>query len=297
MKRLITIPLALFLTAGAFAQDTEMKTTFLDDPMLPYYIGFGVLVVLALLVVAVAIYVISILNMLSEQAEKANAEKLGVPYVSRATWWSRIKQQLNASVPLEQEKDIVMDHDYDGIRELDNHLPPWWKWLFYATIVFSGFYIVFYHFSDTLPLQEEEYLTEMKAADALKAKMPSDIDEATLTFINDPAMIENGKAVFASACIACHRGDGGGINGPNLTDAYWIHGGDVKEIFATVKNGVVDKGMPAWGKAMSPKDVRDVVFFVMSLQGSNPPGAKAPQGELVQPGKVAADSTVSVAFR
>ncbi len=186
------------------------------------------MVVVTLIVVGVAIYVIRILNMLSEQAEKANAEKLGVAYVPRVTWWTKITQQLNASVPLEKEKDIVMDHDYDGIRELDNHLPPWWKWLFYATIVFSGFYVVFYHFSDTLPLQEQEYLAEIQQAEALKSKIPSDIDETTLTFSNDPALIENGKAVFGSTCIACHRADGGGINGPNLTDAYWIHGGDVK---------------------------------------------------------------------
>jgi cytochrome c oxidase cbb3-type subunit 3 len=120
------------------------------------------------------------------------------------------------------------------------------------------------------------------------------IDESKLEFTNDPALIEKGKNVFANnPCSSCHRADGGGNTiGPNLTDEYWIHGGDVKSVFNTIKNGAVDKGMPAWGKAMSAQDLRDVTFYILSLQGSNPPDAKAPQGDLFkQTTSVKSDST------
>src|SRR5690606_20381530 len=104
-----------------------------------------------------------------------------------------------------------------------------------------------------------------------------------LRYTADAALIEKGRAVFNNnPCGSCHRSDGGGNTiGPNLTDPYWIHGGDVKNIFNTIKNGAVDKGMPAWEKAMSQQDIRDVTFYIISLQGSNPPDAKAPQGEIV----------------
>jgi cytochrome c oxidase cbb3-type subunit 3 len=111
----------------------------------------------------------------------------------------------------------------------------------------------------------------------------------------DAAILEKGKVVFNNNCVACHRADGGGNTiGPNLTDEYWIHGGGIKNVFSTIKNGKVDKGMPEWGKAMSAQDVRDVAFFVMSLKGTNPANGKAPQGELYKPDenvKVMSDST------
>jgi cytochrome c oxidase cbb3-type subunit 3 len=110
------------------------------------------------------------------------------------------------------------------------------------------------------------------------------IDENTLTYSPDEVILTNGKKVFtANNCGSCHRNDGGGnAIGPNLTDAYWIHGGSIRNIFVTINKGVVEKGMPAWGKAMSPSDVRNVAFYIMSLQGTNPPNPKAPQGELFE---------------
>ena len=139
-------------------------------------------------------------------------------------------------------------------------------------------------------MQEEEYQHELSVAEEsarrLRASQPqAEIDEEALVFTNDAAIIEKGKAVFMnSSCGSCHRNDGGGnAIGPNLTDRYWLHGGDVKQIFHTIKNGVVEKGMPAWGKSMSPQNVMEVTFFVMSLQGTDPANAKAPQGDLFEP--------------
>lgn len=259
----------------------------LNHPMLPYYLLFALMLVSLILVVAVALYIIRVLNLLTEQTKKAKAEKLGLVYKPSPGWWQRLAQKINASVPVEQEKNIELDHSYDGIKELDNHLPPWWKWLFYGTIGWAAVYIFVFHFSNSLPLSQEEYENEIAQADEqsrkLKATQPeASIDENNLQYTADAVIIEKGKAVFNSnPCGSCHRGDGGGNTiGPNLTDEYWIHGGDIKNVFNTIKNGAVDKGMPAWGKVMSPQDVRDVAFYILSLQGTNPPDAKAPQGEV-----------------
>jgi len=300
MKKLVLILSGWFFTVSTFAQDaTPAEKTFVEDPMLPYYLAFGFILIAAILVAMAGVYVVRILDDLTEQAKKEKAAKVGIAYVPTPGWWAQFSQKINASVPVTQEKNIELDHNYDGIKELDNHLPPWWKWLFYGTIGWSVVYVIVFHFSSSLPLSIEEYQDEVAIAaeqqrQRIAAQPQLAIDENNLQFINDPAMIEKGKKVFASnPCGSCHRNDGGGnAIGPNLTDEYWIHGGEVKNIFNTIKNGAVDKGMPAWGKGMSAQDVRDLTFYVMSLQGTNPPNAKAPQGELFkQTAPLIADST------
>ncbi|MGC1244111.1 MAG: c-type cytochrome, partial [Chryseosolibacter sp.] len=166
---------------------------------------------------------------------------------------------------------------------------PWWKWLFYGTIVWAVVYFILFHVTDSLPGSLEEYQRELALAEEqvkqYQASQPrAVVDENTLEYTADGAAIEKGKSIFINNnCAGCHRNDGGGNTiGPNLTDDYWLHGGEIKDIFLTIKDGVVEKGMPAWGKAMSAQDVRDVTFFVMSLQGTNPPDAKAPQGEFTE---------------
>lgn len=291
MKKWILSIIASLFVVGVNAQESAATKSFMDDPvnhpMLPVYIIGAFIIVVILLIMVVALYMINVLNMLTEQAAREKAEKAGKPYVAPRSVWSRWMEVLNRSVPVEQEKNIELDHSYDGIRELDNHLPPWWKWLFYGTIVWAVVYIIVFHVTDMLPLSEAEYEKEVAVAEEqarkLQASKPkATIDLETLEFTNDAAMIENGKTIFANFnCASCHRPDGGGNSiGPNLTDEYWIHGGAAKNIYTTVRDGAVEKGMPAWGKSMSATDVRDVAFFVMSLQGSNPPDAKAPQGDL-----------------
>jgi cytochrome c oxidase cbb3-type subunit III len=292
MKRLATFLLACALAIPTWAQESpQVEKSFMDDPlhhpMLPYYVIFALIVVVSLLVITIGVYAIWILNLLTEQVKKEKAESLGLMYIPSPGWWQRFLEKMNASVPVEQEQDIELDHSYDGIKELDNHLPPWWKWLFYGTIGWAAVYIFVFHFSNSLPLSQEEYQDEIAQAEEqsrkLKAAHPeTSIDESNLQYTADAIIIEKGRAVFNSnPCVSCHRSDGGGNTiGPNLTDEYWIHGGDVKNIFNTIKNGAIDKGMPAWGKAMSPQDVRDLTFYILSLQGTNPPDAKAPQGDV-----------------
>lgn len=295
MKKWILIAL-LCIPVAAFAQETATteSQSFWNDPishpMFPLYLVTALVFVVFLLVLVVAVYIIQILNLVTRKAAEEKALREGKIYVPEAGWMERLWQRMNASVPVTEEKTIELEHDYDGIRELDNHLPPWWKWLFYGTIVWGVAYFILYHVTDSLPLSTQEYENQVASAEEAKLKLLASqpaavIDENTLEFTNEPELIENGKKAFImNSCQSCHRADGGGnAIGPNLTDPYWLHGGSVKEIFATVKNGVVEKGMPAWGKAMSPKDVRDVTFYVMSLQGTNPPDPKAPQGALVTP--------------
>lgn len=288
MKRFIA--LLVMLPALSFAQDTaaapsDFWTDPFNHPMLPLYAVTVLMFVTIALVLVVTVYMLRILNMVVRSAAVEKAAREGRAYVPEPSLWEKFWQQANDSVPLEQEKNIDLGHDYDGIRELDNHLPPWWKWLLYGTIAWSLVYMVMYHVTFSLPLSSQEYNNEVAQADAAKkallASQPAAvIDENALVFDGNAEFVAKGKEIFiGNNCQSCHREDGGGNTvGPNLTDSYWIHGGAIKDIFTTINKGVPDKGMPAWGKVMNPTDVRNVTFFVMSLHGTNPPNGRAPQG-------------------
>lgn len=298
MKTILSTISASIMTAEAMSQPAEYAiNSLVNDPLLPLYITAAAVVLLFIFVTVVTIYVIRVLNYLTRESERENALKCGLTYVRKESWWKRFVQKMNASVPLEKERDIELEHSYDGIRELDNHLPPWWRWLFNGSIAFAVVYMLVYHVTDSLPLSHDEYKHELAMAEEEMKKYQSSqpqvvIDENTIEYNADPAAIEKGKSVFMNSnCGGCHRGDGGGNTiGPNLADEYWLHGGEIRNIFQTIKNGVVEKGMPAWGKSMSAQDVRDVTFFVMSLQGTNPPDAKPPQGEIFRQVKISADT-------
>jgi cytochrome c oxidase cbb3-type subunit III len=292
MKKLFLFPLALGFPLASFAQAASDTKSFLSDPfnhpMLPFYLIITLIGVVIVLIGFVAFAIIRVLNTLSESVERDKAAQLGVAFKPKPSWWQKFSQTLNASVPVEEEESIEMDHNYDGIRELDNHLPPWWTYLFYATIVWSVIYVFVYHFTGSLPLPEKEYQNELAEAELVKknylATQPKvSIDEGTLTYSADAGIIAKGKEIYSINCSPCHKPDGGGSIGPNLTDAYWIHGGDVKNIYGIIKSGVPEKGMVSWAAVLSPEQIRDVAFFVMSMQGSNPPGGKAPQGTMAQP--------------
>ncbi|NOZ47064.1 MAG: c-type cytochrome [Chlorobi bacterium] len=175
---------------------------------------------------------------------------------------------------------FIANHEYDGIRELDNDLPGWWKWLFYISIIFAVVYIVRYHILKTGDLQEAEYSKEMAVA---KEKMPAQSDESALARLEDETNLIAGKAIFDKNCVVCHLSKGEGLVGPNLTDEYWIHGGSFKNIYATIRDGVPVKGMISWKSQLKPEEIQQVSSYIMSLQGTNPPNAKAPQGEKYVP--------------
>ncbi|OON66260.1 hypothetical protein B0919_22355 [Hymenobacter sp. CRA2] len=180
------------------------------------------------------------------------------------------------------QEDVMAGHDYDGITEYDNDLPPWWKYGFYLTIVFGVAYFIHFHVTDSGKLSEAEYQNEMAEAALMAAKMGANddpnkpTDYKVLTAATD---IETGKSLFAQNCAACHGQSAEGKVGPNLTDEYWLHGGEVNKVYHTVKYGVQGKGMVAWKGKLSSKQMLQVSSYILTLQGSKPANAKAPQGE------------------
>lgn len=201
-----------------------------------------------------------------------------------SVFWQKFKYILTKSHPLEREHELILaGHNYDGIKELDSRIPPWFLWLFYGTIIFSVIYMIHYHVLGTGPLQEEEYMQEVKLAEIQRAELMRTgafINEETVTLLTEPAMLDAGKQIFMANCAACHAADGGGLVGPNLTDEYWIHGGGIKNVFKVVKYGVVNKGMIAWQNMLNPKQIQEVSSYVVSLQGTKPANPKAPEGEI-----------------
>lgn len=212
------------------------------------------------------------------------------------TWHQLDKQFFTKAVPLDKEADLLLDHDYDGIKELDNALPPWWKYGFYITIVVAVFYLLKFEVWHTGMNPTEEYNKEMTTAkietEAYLASAKENVDENSVTEL-DVAGIAAGKAIFAKTCVPCHLAEGQGLVGPNLTDEYWIHGGGIKDIFKTIKYGYPDKGMQSWQSTYSPVQMQQLASYIRSLKGTNPPNPKAPQGDLYKEVTAPVDSTVT----
>lgn len=193
-------------------------------------------------------------------------------------------EKLNASIAIEEESEIMLDHNYDGIRELDNDLPPWWKYGFYLTIVIAVIYLFHFHVIKTGKLQQAEYedqLTKAKSdMEEYRKKAANLIDENNATLLSDGESLAAGKSVFMDNCSACHGRAGEGGVGPNLTDAYWLHKGGIKDIFKTIKYGWPEKGMKSWQQDLGAKQIHEVASYIKSLYGTNPPNAKEKQGDL-----------------
>lgn len=240
------------------------------------------LILLALLVVLRAFKVLSRVIMKYEgytdaeiAAELKPAKKEKKP---KAEVWNK----LLSLRPLSEEKDLLIEHDYDGIQELDNPVPGWFMYLFYVTIIFAASYLLIYHVFGVGQLQYDEYKTEIAQADAAKkiylSKQANRVDETTVKLVNDPKVFAAGQLIFTQSCMPCHGDHAQGNVGPNLTDDYWLHGGKINDVFKTIKYGVLAKGMPTWEKQLSAKQISDVANYVKSLHGTNPAGAKSPQG-------------------
>jgi cytochrome c oxidase cbb3-type subunit 3 len=195
-------------------------------------------------------------------------------------WWDRF----NKSVSIDKEQDVQLDHDYDGIKELDNSLPPWWIYGFYFTILFAGVYMYRYHISKSAPLQVEELAAEKIQAErekvAYMTTLANNVDETSIAYNPTAELLTEGKAIFVKNCVSCHGPEAQGASiGPNLTDEYWIHKGGIKDIFKTIKNGVQEKGMIPWGQQLSNAQIAAAATFIKSLQESHPANPKAPQGD------------------
>jgi len=182
-------------------------------------------------------------------------------------------------------EDKLLDHNFDGIQEYDNPLPPWWVYLFVLSIIWGGVYFFYYHISGLGPSSKDEYAQEIKDyetkyASLIKAENSVDWNNPNFEPVTDKAKIDKAKSLFLKNCVACHGNAGEGGIGPNLTDDYWIHGNTINDIAKTIALGVPEKGMITWKTSLKKDDIVSLASFILTLRGTNPPNQKAPQGNL-----------------
>lgn len=260
---------------GSPIQAAAQEVAFMDLPPIVHFI-YGLVGLIILLIIGVLLLLVRVMMPMMGGDSLQDAE-------IRSTFSGRVHALMSGDATVMTGKvtdQIHSTHDFDGIQEYDNDLPPWWKYMFYATIVFAVGYMLHYHVFRTGPLQIEEYEMEMQQAALLAAQNADDPNaETNYEVLTDAAALESGKALYIQNCAACHGQAGEGTVGPNLTDEYWIHGGDVNDIFRTIKYGVPSKGMVPWQGKLTKDQNLAVSSYILSLQGSNPPNAKEAQGE------------------
>ncbi|UOK41412.1 MULTISPECIES: cbb3-type cytochrome c oxidase N-terminal domain-containing protein [Flavobacterium] len=280
----VRIPVLFFLfyMAMEFFIDSGDKPAFIKYPIVMVLLLLFLFVLIAMEIVVKASN--NVLNsLLTEEQLKAKEAEENLPF-KETQFYKNLMHKLTRSNKMEEEKELLLHHDYDGIKELDNVLPPWWVYLFYACVAFAFIYMVRFHILGH-DNQIQEFDKEMAAAkiavEEYKKTAPDIMDKEKVTLLTDAESIAAGKTIFETNCVACHRADGGGAIGPNLTDNHWILGGGIKNVFNTIMEGGRDgKGMVAWKATIKPSDIQKVASYVLSLQGSNPPNPKAQEGDV-----------------
>ncbi len=287
-RNLLTLALLLLPLTQVFAQEqaaAKAPQIIAGIAAADFYLLMGVILLELMVIVSMLVTMAMLVRLLSGKPETAKQAKA---LVSKPFW-----DRFNKAVAVEKEQDIMLDHDYDGIKELDNSLPPWWKYGFYLTILVAVVYMFYYHMGGNGPSSLQEYTAEVEKGEAEKeaylAKSANNVDENTVVML-DAGGIASGQNLFQTTCAACHAKDGGGGVGPNLTDDYWLHGGGLQDIFKTIKYGWPDKGMKSWKDDFSPKQISEISSYVKSLRGSKPQVPKEKQGDLYQEDAVTADS-------
>ena len=288
MKKLIPVyvrvPVIFFtvMMAMEYFIDSGDQPAFLRFPMVSVFLFVFLFLSIAIEITMSAVDNITY-HLLTEE-QKIQLNKASDSSLKDTEWYKKLMEKLTKTKSADNEDQLLLEHDYDGIKELDNNLPPWWVYLFYASIVFAVVYMVQYEVlgadNQEMELRKEVAQAKIDIATYMKTA-PDMMDEKTVTLLTDPADLAAGKEIFTTNCAACHRADGGGQIGPNLTDEQWILGGGIKNVFHTLVNGGRDgKGMISWKGTLKPKEMQKVASYILSLKGSNPPDAKAPEGEV-----------------
>lgn len=289
---LIATSIAFTANAQDVAADaaTQAPAYISGIPAFDFYVLMGIIALELMVIISLSFFIRTVVKIISNEPELESVAKK----VVKVNFWDRF----NKVVPIEKEQDIMLDHDYDGIHELDNSLPPWWKYGFYLTIVVAFVYIWYYHAGGNGPSSYDEYVAEVQEGEEAKAaylaKTANNVDENTVVML-DATGIAAGQNIFQTVCAACHAKDGGGGVGPNLTDEYWLHGGSLKDVFKTIKYGWPDKGMKSWKDDFSPNQIAQLACYVKSLKGAATAAPKEKQGELYIEGNntAPADSTAN----
>lgn len=287
-KQLVITLLALLSSSLVFAQGAGAAATPASNEAFNALLANGLIFFAGLTMLGAVLALFHLLSMMIKVQQIKIYQEQGiesylqeVEKTTKEPWWKSQYKAWTNVVPVEKEDSVMLDHNYDGIRELDNSLPPWWVAMFYITIILGVVFLGYYHVLGG-PSQAEEYNAEMKVAEQAKAAFAATqantIDEDDLEASVDAKDLSIGKTIYTTNCVACHGAGGEGGVGPNLTDKFWIHGGDITNVYKTIKNGVAEKGMIAWSAQLKPADMLKVSSYVLSLQGTNPPNGKAPQG-------------------
>ena len=287
MKKLIPsyvrVPLIFASVFGAMEYfiDSGDQPAFIKYPMVLLFLGVFLFLLVAIEIVVNAVDNVTY-HLLTEEQKKQLEEAQSIPF-TESKFYQGLLKKLTRSKEIEQEADVMLDHNYDGIRELDNVLPPWWVYLFYGTIIFAGIYLFRFQVIGEYD-QKKEFETEMTEAriaiEEYQKTAPDVMDKEKVTLLTDAASIAQGKTIFTTNCVACHRADAGGQIGPNLTDDMWINGGGIKNVFNVLMEGGRDgKGMISWKATIKPSDLQKVASYVLSLQGSNPKEPKPTEPE------------------
>ncbi len=284
--------LALFflLTSGLLAAQAPAEAKA-ADPVFQQSMFWVLTGMAAVVVVAAILTMVKINFMIYRELQNMALRAQGLPVPeptavpSGGDFWTKLRKKYwEDAVPMAEEGRIMGHHEFDGIRELDNNLPPWWVNMFYLTIVFAVGYMIYYHWGGPGLNQRQEYEREMEEARYQKAIALSSaadkVNEETVTALTDKDALADGAFIFKNTCSACHGQLGEGGVGPNMTDDNWIHGGGIKNVFKTIKYGVPDKGMKSWQAEIKPSDMQKVASFILTLRGTNPPNPKAPQGDI-----------------
>lgn len=279
--RVLVIFFAVFAAMEYFINSGN-QPAFIKFPMVSLFLFVFLFLLIAIEITVHAVDTITYQLLTEEQKAKLGETKS--VSLKENSFFQKIMKFLTKSQPIENEPQLLLDHDYDGIKELDNSLPPWWVYLFYGCIAFAVIYLVRFEIlggdNQEMELKKEMAQAKIEVAAYMK-NAPDMMDEKTVTQLTAPADLAAGKAIFTANCIPCHRPDGGGLIGPNLTDDKWILGGGIKNIFHTLVNGGRDgKGMISWKTTLKPKQMQLVASYVLSLKGSNPVNPKAPEGEV-----------------
>lgn len=287
MKKLFLSIIALGISYGAFAQ--EVASNAADPHLFQKIMTTSIFIIGGLVILAAVLTLLRlsesmsssiVKQYLSDQGKEGELALETAKAPKKPSWL----QRLTAAVPVEKQDEIAFDHAFDGIRELDNRLPPWWVGMFYITIIIGVAFFMYDVVLDMNGSSGDRYEQEMAVAEETKkarlASLGSQIDENSVEQLTDETALAAGQAEFVAKCAACHLADGGGSVGPNLTDKYWLHGGSIQDVFKTIKYGVPSKGMIAWESQLTPPQMQNIASFILSLQGTTPATAKDPQGEL-----------------
>ena len=279
----IRIPVLFFLIFGLMEYfiDSGDKPAIIEYPVTQFF-----MLMVLMILIAIELILKSIENVMFQTlSEEAKERYLSAKTAKREwTWGKKMYQRLTRSRAIEREQEIIMDHNYDGIRELDNVLPPWWVYMFYATIIFGVIYLVRFHIAGDYD-QALEYEQEVAAAkiaiEEYKKTAKNLVDVNTVEFLAEASDLNAGEKIFTTNCVVCHMADGGGGIGPNLTDQHWILGGGIKNVFNTISEGGRDgKGMVAWKQSLKPVEMAQVASYILTLGGTTPANPKAPEGEI-----------------